>query len=157
VWPQYETQEETFGPWGAIEAFVEVKEKGLTGFVGVTGHHDSLITRRCLERFDFDRVLIPVNPAEPAHKSYLTEIIPAAKKKGMGVVGMKVYLRGFADRPPWFETMEPTPVPAADSRSRQCEGCVFRCGGRMALGRQDTRGNCGLADIARGRRLMIRG
>lgn len=99
--------EEIFGPNGALEAFVEAKDKGLVRFIRVTGHHDPLITKRCLQRFDFDTVLIPVNPAEPAYKSYLTEVIPSAKKKGMGIVGMKVYFRGFADKLPWFETMEP--------------------------------------------------
>jgi aryl-alcohol dehydrogenase-like predicted oxidoreductase len=99
--------EEIFGPNGALEAFVEAKDKGLVRFIGVTGHHDPLITKRCLQRFDFDTVLIPVNPAEPAYKSYLTEVIPSAKKNGMGIVGMKVYFRGFADKLPWFETMEP--------------------------------------------------
>lgn len=99
--------EEIFGPNGALEAFVEAKDKGLVRFIGVTGHHDPLITKRCLQQFDFDTVLIPVNPAEPAYKSYLTEVIPSAKKKGMGVVGMKAYFRGFADKLPWFETMEP--------------------------------------------------
>jgi aryl-alcohol dehydrogenase-like predicted oxidoreductase len=99
--------EEIFSPHGALEAFVEAKDKGLVRFIGVTGHHDPLITKRCLQRFDFDTVLIPVNPAEPAYKSYLTEVIPQAKKKGMGIVGMKVYFRGFVDKLPWFETMEP--------------------------------------------------
>ena len=99
--------DEIFGPNGAIEAFVEAKEKGLVRFIGVTGHHDPLITKRCIQRFAFDTVLIPVNPAEPAYKSYLTELIPTAKKKGMGIVGMKVFFRGFADKLPWFESMEP--------------------------------------------------
>jgi len=102
-----EEMEEIFGPHGALEAFVEAKDKGLVRFIGVTGHHDPLITQRCIQRFDFDTVLIPVNPAEPAYKSYLTEVIPQAKKKGMGIIGMKVYFRGFANRLPWFETMEP--------------------------------------------------
>ena len=102
-----EEMEKIFGPKGALEAFVEAKEKGLIRFIGVTGHHDPLITKRCLQRFDFDTVLIPVNPAEPAYKSYLTEVISPAKMKGMGIIGMKVYFRGFADKLPWFETMEP--------------------------------------------------
>jgi len=99
--------EEIFGPHGALEAFVEAKDKGLVRFIGVTGHHDPLITKRCLQQFDFDTVLIPVNPAEPAYKSFLTEVIPLAKNKGMGIVGMKVYFRGLAAKLPWFETMEP--------------------------------------------------
>ena len=99
--------EEIFGPHGALEAFVEAKDKGLVRFIGVTGHHDPLITKRCLQQFDFDTVLIPVNPAEPAYKSFLTEVIPLAKNKGMGIIGMKVYFRGLAAKLPWFETMEP--------------------------------------------------
>jgi len=102
-----EEMEEIFGPKGALEAFVEAKDKGLVRFIGVTGHHDPLITKQCLHQFDFDTVLIPVNPAEPAYKSYLTEVITPAMNKGMGIVGMKVYFRGFAAKLPWFETMEP--------------------------------------------------
>jgi predicted aldo/keto reductase-like oxidoreductase len=102
-----EEMEEIFGPDGALEAFVEAKDKGLIRFIGVTGHHDPLITKRCLQQFDFDTVLIPINPAEPAYKNFLTEVIPLAKNKGLGIVGMKVYFRGAAAQLPWFETMEP--------------------------------------------------
>ena len=99
--------EEIFGLSGAIEAFVEAKKKGLVRFIGVTGHHDPLVTKRCVQGFEFDTVLIPVNPAEPAYKNYLTEVIPVAMKKGMGIIGMKVYFRGLTDKLPWFETLEP--------------------------------------------------
>jgi predicted aldo/keto reductase-like oxidoreductase len=54
--------------------------------------------RACLDRFDFDTVLLPVNPAEPAHASFIERVIPPAQEKGMGIVGMKVYLRGLAAR-----------------------------------------------------------
>ena len=99
--------EEIFSSNGAIQAFLEAKEKGLTRFLGVTGHHDPFITRRCIEEFDFDTVLIPVNPAEPFHKSYLEHVIPLAREKQMGIVAMKVYFRGFAAKLPWFTGMEP--------------------------------------------------
>jgi aryl-alcohol dehydrogenase-like predicted oxidoreductase len=99
--------EEIFSSSGAIQAFLEAKEKGLTRFLGVTGHHDPFITRRCIEKFDFDTVLIPVNPAEPAYKSYPEHVIPLAREKQMGIVAMKVYFRGFAARLPWFTGMEP--------------------------------------------------
>jgi predicted aldo/keto reductase-like oxidoreductase len=99
--------ERIFGPRGAIEAFVEAKGKGLTRFIGVTGHHDPVIIRRCIEMFDFDTVLLPVNPAEPSYKSFLQEVVPAANDKQMGIIGMKVYFRGFAARLPSYSTMEP--------------------------------------------------
>jgi aryl-alcohol dehydrogenase-like predicted oxidoreductase len=103
----HEEIEQIFGPQGAIRAFVEAKEKGLTRFIGVTGHHDPLVTRRCLEIFDFDTVLIPVNPAELVYKSYIDQLIPIALQKGMGIVAMKVYIRGSVARLPWFTSMEP--------------------------------------------------
>ena len=99
--------EAIFGPGGAIHAFVEAKEKGLTRFIGVTGHYDPFITKRCIEMFDFDTVLIPVNPAEPVHRSYLEHLLPAAANKGMGIIAMKVYFRGFASKLPWYIDMEP--------------------------------------------------
>ncbi len=102
-----EDVKEIFGAGGAIEAFVKAKEEGLVKFIGVTGHHDPAIIKRCIEKFDFDTVLLPANPAEPHYKSFLDEVIPHANKKGMGVIGMKVYFRGFAERLPFFETMEP--------------------------------------------------
>lgn len=99
--------EEIFGPGGAIEAFAEAKEKGIVRFIGVTGHQDPYILIKCIEMFDFDTVLMPVNPAEPFYKSFLDKVIPIAKKKQMGIVGMKVYFRGFVSKIPWYETMEP--------------------------------------------------
>ncbi len=96
-----------FGKGGAIEAFVEAREKGMTRFIGVTGHHDPAIIRTCLELFEFDTVLLPVNPGEPSYKSFLKEVVPRALEKRMGIIGMKVYFRGFAERLPWYTTMEP--------------------------------------------------
>jgi aryl-alcohol dehydrogenase-like predicted oxidoreductase len=101
-----EDVEEIFGPRGAMEAFREARDKGLVRFVGVTGHHDPLITKRCIEMFDFDTVLIPINPAEPFYKSYIDTVIPPASQKGMGIIAMKVYFRGFASRIPGFTGME---------------------------------------------------
>ncbi|MCF8146660.1 MAG: aldo/keto reductase [Deltaproteobacteria bacterium] len=96
-----------FGPGGAIEAFAAAKETGLTRFVGVTGHHDPIILRRCIEMYDFDTVLLPVNPAEPASSSFMDIVMPVAQEKGMGIIGMKVYFRGMAAKVPEFLSMEP--------------------------------------------------
>ncbi len=99
--------DEIFGSGGALEAFVEAKEKGLTRYIGVTGHHDPSIIEKCLDNFDFDTVLIPVNPAEPFYRSFTERVLPAAVEKGIGTVAMKVYVRGFVSRIPGFTSMEP--------------------------------------------------
>jgi hypothetical protein len=48
-----------------------------------------------------------VNPAEPSYESFLNTVIPRANEKGMGIIGMKVYFRGFAAKLPWYSSMEP--------------------------------------------------
>jgi aryl-alcohol dehydrogenase-like predicted oxidoreductase len=102
-----EDVEEIFGPGGALEAFQEARDKGLVRFLGITGHHDPGILLRCMERFHFDTVLIPVNPAEPTYRSFIEEVIPVAGDRGMGIVGMKVYFRGFAAKLPGVTSLEP--------------------------------------------------
>ena len=73
----------------------------------VTGHENPFIIRVCLERFDFDTVLLPLNPAESQSPSFLEHVVPLAREKGMGIIGMKVYLHGFASRIPGYTEMEP--------------------------------------------------
>lgn len=91
--------ERIFGPDGAMQAFIEAREQGKVRFLGVTGHHDPVIIRKCLELFDFDTVLVPVNPAEPSHKCFLEEVVPIAGAKDTAILGMKVYLKGGFDAP----------------------------------------------------------
>ncbi len=99
--------EEIFGKGGAIEAFSEARDKGLVRFIGVTGHRDPIIIKKCIELFNFDTVLIPVNPGEHVHMSFIGQIIPVAQKKGIGIVAMKTYFRSLAERLPWVKSLEP--------------------------------------------------
>jgi len=102
-----EDMEQLFGPDGAMEAFVQAKRDGRTRFIGITGHHDPAIIGACLDLFEFDTVLMPVNPAEPAYASFLAGVLPLASEKGLGIIGMKAYFRGFASRLPGYAGMEP--------------------------------------------------
>ena len=88
-----------FGAQGALEALVEARGKGLVKYIGVTGHHDPVIIRKCLEAFDFDTVLVPVNPAEPFYKCFLDEVVPIASVKDTAIMGMKVYMKGLLQAP----------------------------------------------------------
>jgi len=91
--------EKASSPGGALDAFKEARDKGLVRFLGVSGHEDPVVIRKCIETFDFDVALVPVNPAEPHHKCFLEEIVPVAASRDVGLVGMKVYLRGRFDAP----------------------------------------------------------
>jgi aryl-alcohol dehydrogenase-like predicted oxidoreductase len=83
-------------PDSAYAAFVEAKERGDTRAIGVTGHFDPAVLRAAIERFAFDAVLLPINPAEGAlDGGFERLVIPAARERGMAVIGMKVFARGL--------------------------------------------------------------
>ena len=79
---------------GGLEAFRWAKEEGYARFIGVTGHHDPDILRQALDLYEFDTVLLPVNPAEPRSASFLP-LAREALDRGLGVIGMKVLARGL--------------------------------------------------------------
>jgi aryl-alcohol dehydrogenase-like predicted oxidoreductase len=83
---------------GALKAFLQAKKKGWARFIGVTGHEDPAVLRRALELYPFDTVLLPINPAEPHHQSFLPLAAEAREKFQVGVIGMKVLCRGFLPR-----------------------------------------------------------
>jgi aryl-alcohol dehydrogenase-like predicted oxidoreductase len=83
-----------FGPKGASRAFEAVKRNKLARFIGISGHRNPTIVSRAIDLFPFDTVLVPVNPAEPHYWSFLSEVLPKAREKGMGILGMKTLSRG---------------------------------------------------------------
>jgi aryl-alcohol dehydrogenase-like predicted oxidoreductase len=74
---------------GALEAFINAKEKGIVRYIGVTGHHDPAPLVHAVENWPVDTVLLPVNPVEAAIGGFLTETVQAAEKTGIGIIGMK--------------------------------------------------------------------
>lgn len=77
-------------PGGALETFIAAKEEGLVRHIGVTGHHDPTILTKAVNIWPVDSVLLPVNPIEKVLGGFLTETLPAACKKGIAVIGMKL-------------------------------------------------------------------
>lgn len=77
-------------PGGALEAFLEARDKGKVRFIGVTGHQDPDILTRAVQRWPVDAVLMPVNPVEGVIGGFLDVTLPAALEKGLAVIAMKV-------------------------------------------------------------------
>jgi aryl-alcohol dehydrogenase-like predicted oxidoreductase len=77
------------GPGGALKAFTHARDTGRVKGIGVTGHHDPAILLHAVTHWDVDSVLLPVNPVEAAIGGFLDRVIPAARERGIGVIGMK--------------------------------------------------------------------
>ncbi|OPY26455.1 MAG: 2,5-diketo-D-gluconate reductase A [Methanocella sp. PtaU1.Bin125] len=75
---------------GALEVFIQAKEEGHVKHIGVTGHHDPDVLTYAIEHWPVDTVLLPVNPVEGAIGGFLDRTLPAARRKGIGVIGMKI-------------------------------------------------------------------
>ena len=88
---------------GALEAFVEARQRGLIQFIGITGHGADApqIYLEALRRFDFDSVLFPLNfvqMANPEFRKYTEELIATCKAKDVGTMIIKAITKG-----PWGE------------------------------------------------------
>jgi aryl-alcohol dehydrogenase-like predicted oxidoreductase len=89
-----EDLDEIFSKGGAIEAVEKAKADGRVKFVGITGHHDPAILVEAMRRYPVDTVLCAINPSDPRRAPFLTTVVPAARDKGVGIIGMKVMGRG---------------------------------------------------------------
>jgi aryl-alcohol dehydrogenase-like predicted oxidoreductase len=84
-----------FGRGGALEALIQAREERRVRFLGLTGHHDPAILLDAMSRFDFDTVLVALNLADTHRLSFARTVVPEAARRGMGVIGMKVYAAGI--------------------------------------------------------------
>ena len=92
------------GPGGALEALVEARAKGLTRFIGVTGHGWSIpaMHRRSLAHFDFDSVLLPWNffmASDPRYRAGFDAVLAMCRERNVAVQTIKTIARG-----PWATT-----------------------------------------------------
>ncbi|MDC0678561.1 aldo/keto reductase [Sorangium atrum] len=83
-----------FGKRGAIEAVEQARADGRVRHVGITGHHDPRILLEAMRRYPVDTVLCAVNPADPARRPFLTTVVEEARRRGVGVIGMKIMAAG---------------------------------------------------------------
>lgn len=89
---------------GVLQALYKIRDQKMARFIGVTSHFDPAALKLALERHDFDCTQMALNAAlqgftsgsgkmvlNPSMKpSFETVALPAAKKKNLGVIAMKV-------------------------------------------------------------------
>lgn len=76
---------------GLMEMIEKAKRDGKIRFVGFTGHMDPRVLAKMLEMYDWDTILMPLSVTDGAHDGFSFEesVLPAANKKGLGVIAMK--------------------------------------------------------------------
>lgn len=79
-----------FVPDGAAEALTQAKQQGKVRFIGFTGHKDPEIHLKMLAHdFPFDTVQMPLNCCDASFRSFETQVLPEAARRGIAVLGMK--------------------------------------------------------------------
>ena len=90
--------ERAMGPGGALEAFVEARDRGLVRFLGVTGHglKAPAMHQRSLERFGFDAVMAPYNYRllkKPRYAADFEALVTACREHDVALQTIKAIAR----------------------------------------------------------------
>ena len=104
------------GENGALEAFVDAREKGLVRFLGVTGHGVTIaqMHMRSLAHFPFDSVLLPYNYPMMQNPTYAAEFATLrdyCREHNVAMQTIKSITKGpWGDKPhthaTWYEPLE---------------------------------------------------
>ncbi|MEE2754098.1 MAG: aldo/keto reductase [Candidatus Latescibacterota bacterium] len=108
----WEDFDEATGPNGALETFVEAREKGQVRYLGFSAHSDE-VALALMDSFDFDSVLFPLNWVNYLSAGFGPSVVEKATNKGMGKLALKALARGRipkgGDRPYdrcWYEPVD---------------------------------------------------
>lgn len=86
--------DQIFSSDGAIEALKLARSHGQIRYCGLTGHHDPAILLEAMRRFDFDTVLVSLNPADSHKLPFIPTVLAEAANRGLGVIAMKCSAQG---------------------------------------------------------------
>lgn len=108
-------RETVMGPGGALEFLIEARDKGLTRFIGVTGHgvQAPKMHLQSLDRFAFDTVLLPCNyllMRNPDYANDFNNLISYCNQHNIAVQTIKSIARGLWGNKPrshvtWYEPL----------------------------------------------------
>ncbi len=76
-------------PDGVLTALRKLRDQKITRFIGLTGHDSAGRLREAVERYEFDTLLTTLNPVT-RRQPFREDLLPAATRKQMGVIAMKV-------------------------------------------------------------------
>lgn len=74
---------------GILDLFSQMKEQGVTRFIGFSGHGNAMALKAMIDTGRFDSMLFAMNHYDGYKENRQGTLIPAAKDRGMGVMLMK--------------------------------------------------------------------
>ena len=80
-------------PDGALKGLLEAKEQKMARAIGMTSHTEGAVLAQAIERHPLDCTQMALNPSGTGE--FEKTALVAAKKKGLGVIAMKVYGQEF--------------------------------------------------------------
>ena len=92
------------GPGGALEALTEMRDQGLTRWIGITGHGPEVprVQLEALRRFDFDTIMFPLSASiyrNDVYRGDAERLLAEAASRDVGIQTIKMIARGgWGDR-----------------------------------------------------------
>jgi len=83
--------ESVFAEESVLKALERARDEGLVRHIGITGHANPKYLTTCIRRYPFATALVPINPIDTKHLSFVREFLPVAREEEVAVIGMKVY------------------------------------------------------------------
>jgi aryl-alcohol dehydrogenase-like predicted oxidoreductase len=80
--------DQVLGPGGALETFVQAREKGLVRFIGFSAHSEEAAIA-LMDRFAFDTILFPFNWVCWNEGKFGPATLAKAQEKGLGILALK--------------------------------------------------------------------
>jgi len=79
-----------FSPHGAIEAVEIAKKQGKARFIGFTGHkHPDYHLAMLQKDYPWDTIQMPLNILDAHFRSFQQRVLPVARERNLGIIGMK--------------------------------------------------------------------
>jgi predicted aldo/keto reductase-like oxidoreductase len=93
LWQFHEINYDNDPDWiverGALDEALKAQKEGKVRFLGYTGHKSPHIHLKMIDRHKWDTVQMPINVCDWHYRSFVKQVVPEARKRGIGPIGMK--------------------------------------------------------------------
>src|SRR5205085_2387068 len=93
LWQFHEINYDNDPDWivekGALAEALKAQKEGKVRFLGYTGHKSPHIHLKMIDKHKWDTVQMPINVCDWHYRSFVKQVVPEARKRGIGPIGMK--------------------------------------------------------------------